>query len=77
MESTTSLTVESEESDVFWDQPPEWAGPVPILYQSFDTSQNIILMEGTQQRNLITLIAGKVIISRLYIFAFCLLEYSL
>ena len=55
------LVVSSELSNVTWTPPCGWTGPDAVLYQSFDSSEGFILMEGNQTTiRSIPLIAGKV-----------------
>ena len=42
-----------------WFSPPDWTGPCPVVYKSFDNLEGITLMEGNQNVNF-SLIQGKV-----------------
>ena len=50
----------SKVSETTWNKPPEWTGPEAALYQSFDDSDDLVLVEGTQQIGDVPLVAGKV-----------------
>ena len=53
--------VPSKQSDVNWTPPSNWTGPTAVLYQSFDSSDGFVLMEGTQTTsNSVPLMSGKV-----------------
>ena len=43
-----------------WTPPCRWSGPDPAFYQSFDSLDGLVLMEGTEQISLPG-ISGKVI----------------
>ena len=43
-----------------WTQPPGWTGSNAVLYQSFDSSDGVVLKEGTTKRDNIPRICGKV-----------------
>ena len=45
-----------------WVQASGWTGPDAVLYQSFDSSDGLVLMEGTKvaEINCVPLLAGKV-----------------
>ena len=48
------------EPDGKWTSPQGWTGPDPALYISFDYPNNLVLMEGSQQKNYDTITSGKV-----------------
>ena len=58
----TLLEVTGEKGEVIWNKPPDWCGPEPVLYQSFDTSAGLILWEGAVQISEVPLISGKVMV---------------
>ena len=43
-----------------WREPICWTGPKVVLYQSFDASSGLVLMEGTEQVVSFPLVSGKV-----------------
>ena len=45
---------------VGWREPFCLAGPKVALYESFDASDGLVLMEGAQQVNSVPLVSGKV-----------------
>ena len=45
---------------ITWFPPSGWTGPYPDLYLSFDSPENLRLMEGTQERNFAAIISGQV-----------------
>ena len=55
-DQTTSLMV----SKGGWNSPSGWTGPPAALYRSFDTSDGLILVEGSSQIEPIPLVTGKV-----------------
>ena len=58
---TVSIPVHS--SPVRWPQPDGWTGPDPVRYWSFDTLDDLTLMEENQQADYDALIDGKVRVS--------------
>ena len=53
--------VSSKQSNGSWIPPSDWTGPCPVLYQSFDSSDGFVLMEGTQATlDSVPLVSGKV-----------------
>ena len=34
--------------DVNWNPPSEWTGPIVVLYEGFDRSDGLVLMEGNE-----------------------------
>ena len=38
-------------SKVIWKKPLDWSGPEAAFYQNFDTSDGLVLWEGTNQRH--------------------------
>ena len=60
---TVSVPVYSSGSipdPVGWSEPEGWTGPDPILYWSFNTLDDLTLMEETQQADFDVLTDGKV-----------------
>ena len=57
---TSDLTGKTAVFDKFWFPPFGWTGPDTALYRSFDSSDGLVLMEGTQQMGPIPLVPGKV-----------------
>ena len=45
---------------VDWIQPNSWTGPEATLYRSFDTPDQIVLMERTDKSNFAALVPGLV-----------------
>ena len=43
-----------------WVQPFGWTGPCPALYRSFDNMDDLMFMEGTEQKNYASLVSGQV-----------------
>ena len=43
-----------------WREPICWTGPKVALYETFDDSGGLVLMEGAQQVNSVPLVSGKV-----------------
>ena len=43
-----------------WKEPFCWIGPKVALYESFNASSGLVLMEGDQQRDFVPLVPGKV-----------------
>ena len=43
-----------------WREPFCWTGPKVALYESFDASSGLVLMEGTKQVDSVPLVSGKV-----------------
>ena len=43
-----------------WREPICWTGPKVALYESFDASSGLVLMEGAQQVGSLPLVSGKV-----------------
>ena len=58
-ETTTEITTVS---NGIWTPPSNWTGPGAILYQSFDSSDGLELMEGNQSAamNSVPLVSGMV-----------------
>ena len=58
----TSEISDQTTSDGTWNQPSGWTGPSSVLYRSFDNSDGLVLMEGTEaaEMNPVPLVAGKV-----------------
>ena len=53
--------VSSKQSKVKWIPPSNWTGPSSVLYYSFDCSEGLVLMEGTEATpNSVPLVFGKV-----------------
>ena len=52
----------SKQSNVNWIPSSNWTGPSAVLYQSFDSSEGVILMEKTEPAamNCVLLVSGKV-----------------
>ena len=48
-------------SDEAWNPPSYWTGQRAVLYRHFDSSCDLVLMEGLQQINMMSLVTGKVI----------------
>ena len=46
---------------VDWNQPNNWTGAEAALYRSFDTPDQIMLMEGSDQSNFAALVPGLVL----------------
>ena len=59
---TIYYLVSGLQSNVNWIPPSDWTGPSAVLYQSFDSSDGFVLMEGTQPAtmNCVPLVSGKV-----------------
>ena len=55
-ERTTSFMV----SEGIWIPPSGWNGPSASLYTSFDSSDGLVLMEGSVQMDQVPLVPGKV-----------------
>ena len=47
----------------FWNKPSDWSGPEPAFYESFDTSDGLILLEGNMQTPEVPLVSGKVMVT--------------
>ena len=63
MEMSSDITVlfsVSLVSSLGWRQPIYWTGPKVALYESFDGSSRLVLMEGAQQVDSVPLVSGKV-----------------
>ena len=60
--NTFLLELASGVSDGAWKKPPDWCGPEPALYNSFDNPDGLILWEGTLQIGEIPLVSGKVMV---------------
>ena len=59
--------ISGKHSDGSWISPSNWTGPCPVLYQSFDSSDGFVLMEGTQATlDNVPLVSGKVRHVRLF-----------
>ena len=43
-----------------WREPICWTGPEVAMYESFDASGGLVLMEGSQQVDSVLLVLGKV-----------------
>ena len=43
-----------------WREPICWTGPKVALYENFDASSGLVLMEGTKQVDSVPLVSGKV-----------------
>ena len=57
VEQTTSFLV----TEGTWAAPSRWTGPPAVLYRSFDSSDGLVLMEGTEATlDSVTLVSGKV-----------------
>ena len=55
------------QSNVNWTPPSNWTGPNAVFYQSFDSSDGLVLMEGTEPTSdCIPLVSGKVGYIRLF-----------
>ena len=53
--------VSSKQSDESWVPPPSWTGPSAVLYQSFDSSDGFVLVEGSQATSVpVPLVFGNV-----------------
>ena len=50
----------SIQDPVGWSEPDGWTGPEPVLYWSFNTLDDLMLMEETQQVDYDALTDGKV-----------------
>ena len=59
---TSKQTTSFMATERTWIKPSEWTGPDAILYRSFDSSDGLVLMEGTEpaEINSVPLVAGKV-----------------
>ena len=44
-------------------KPPDCSGPEAAFYHSFDTSDGLVMWEGTQQIGEVPLVSGKVILT--------------
>ena len=62
-------------SDEAWNPPSNWNGTGAVLYRHFDSSCDLVLMEGSQQMNIIPLITGKVIVK--WNFDYSILNYQI
>ena len=57
----TCYLVNSKQSHGNWNPPSNWTEPSAVLYQSFDSSDGFVLMEGTQAKSdSVQLVLGKV-----------------
>ena len=57
IEQTSSFMV----TEGTWIKPSRWNGPDAVLYRSFDSSDRLFLMEGTEAEiNSVLLVSGKV-----------------
>ena len=57
-ETTSEISTTSNGN---WNPPSNWTGPHAVLYQSFDSSDGIILKEGTQNASdPVPVVFGKV-----------------
>ena len=43
-----------------WAQPAAWTGPLPVIYRSFDTLDDLILMRRNNEENFNALVSGQV-----------------
>ena len=43
-----------------WIQPFGWTGPCPSFYSSFDSMDDLLFMELTEQKNYASLVSGQV-----------------
>ena len=43
-----------------WAQPPAWTGSLPVIYRSFDTLDDLILMRRNNEENFNALVSGQV-----------------
>ena len=56
-----TLVVCSQTSNGLWNAPCEWTGPDAVLYESFDSSEGYVLMEGNAPSEMsISLVSGWV-----------------
>ena len=46
--------------DEIWIQPSGWTGPDATLYRSFDSSDGLVLIEGSVQMSFLPLVSVKV-----------------
>ena len=54
-------TTTGSASNGIWNPRSGWTGPSAVLYQSFDSSDGFVLMEGTQNASVpVPLVSGKV-----------------
>ena len=81
IKSSFPVTPESVEvvPDGSWTEPPVWTGPSPAFYQSFDSSDGLVLKEGNDPGNFDPLASGRVRIMHSiriesYIHWYCLLK---
>ena len=56
IEQTISFMI----TEGIWIPPASWTGPSASLYRSFDSSNGLVLMEGSVLISNVTLVAGKV-----------------
>ena len=54
LEVTTSLVLHQ------WAQPAGWTGPLPVIYRSFDTLDDLTLMRRKNKENFNALVSGQV-----------------
>ena len=47
-------------SDGSWTEPPDWTGPSPAFYQSFDSLDGMVLKEGNGPGNFDPFASGRV-----------------
>ena len=69
-EDSISHLVNEPSSDEAWNPPCNWDGPEVVLYRSFDKSDGLDFMEGTQQMNIVPLVSGKVIVKLGYLLSY-------
>ena len=43
-----------------WAPPAGWTGPLPVIYRSFDTLDDLILMRRNNEENFNALVSGQV-----------------
>ena len=43
-----------------WTPPVGWTGPLPVIYRSFDTLDDLILMRRNNEENFNALVSGQV-----------------
>ena len=63
MEITSDITALFSVSLVYslgWREPICWTGPKVALYESFDASSRLVMLEGAQQVDSVQLVSGKV-----------------
>ena len=56
-----NISVPIRQADGIWTPPMCWTRPEAILYWSFDTADDLVLMQETTRVNFFSLVLGKVV----------------